>query len=98
MTNPSSSPTLPAPRDGQWLAERVEHATRELTDCVECNADKLGGVPVLKGTRVTVAQILAELGEGQSVEAVAEDLDLNVEPIKKLVHGLATYLDRPVSR
>ena len=87
-------PTQPA---GQWLTERVQYATRELADCVEWNADKLGGAPVLRGTRISVAQILAELGEGQSAEEVAGDFDLDVLLVKRLVQGLAVCLDRPVS-
>ena len=65
-------------------------------DCVEINPDKLGAVPVLKGTRISVAQVLAEIGEGQSVEAVADDFDLDVELEKRLVTGLAVCLDRPI--
>jgi uncharacterized protein (DUF433 family) len=44
-----------------------------------------------------VAQVLAELGEGQSAEEVAADFDLDVVLVKKLVQGLAVCLDRPVS-
>jgi len=50
-----------------------------------------------KGTRISVAQVLAELGEGQSAEEVAADFDLDVVLVKKLVQGLAVCLDRPVS-
>lgn len=97
MTIGSDSMTFPPQRAGEWLTERVQYATRELADCVEWNAGKLGGAPVLKGTRISVAQILAELGEGQSAEEVAEDFDVDVLLVKKLVQGLAVCLDRPVS-
>src|SRR3979490_1206826 len=88
--------TLPGVPAAQWLAERAQHASRELSNCVEANPDKLGGVPVLKGTRVSVAQILAEIGEGQSAEEVAADFDLDVALVKQLVMGLAVCLDRTV--
>ena len=97
MTIGSDSMTVPAQLAGQWLTERVQYATRELGDCLEWNANKLGGAPVLRGTRISVAQILAELGEGQSAEQVAQDFDLDVLLVKKLVQGLAICLDRPVS-
>ncbi|MCY2994661.1 MAG: DUF433 domain-containing protein [Planctomycetota bacterium] len=97
MTIGSDSMTVPAPLAGQWLTERVQYATRELDDCLEWNANKLGGAPVLRGTRISVAQILAELAEGQSAEEVAQDFDLDVLLVKKLVQGLAICLDRPVS-
>jgi uncharacterized protein (DUF433 family) len=98
MSNTIASTTLPSLGPAQWLTERAQHASRELNDCVELNPEKLGGVPVLKGTRIAVAQVLAEMGEGQSAEQVAEDLDLDVSLVKRLVLGLAICLDRPVAR
>jgi uncharacterized protein (DUF433 family) len=97
MTASSDALTVPAQPAGQWLTQRAQHATRELSDCVEWNTNKLGGAPVLKGTRISAAQVLAELGEGQSAEEVAADFDLDVMLVKKLVQGLAVCLDRPVS-
>ena len=73
MTIASDSLTASAQAAGQWLTQRAQYAKRELNDCVEWNADKLGGAPVLKGTRISVGQVLAELGEGQSAEEVATD-------------------------
>ena len=89
---------VPSVQPEQWLADRTRFAARELGDCVEMNPDKLSGVPVLKGSRISVAQILAEIGEGQSVEAVAADFDLDVELVKRLVTGLAVCLDRPIAQ
>ena len=98
MSNVSSSTSLPNLGPEEWLTERTRHAIRELGDCVERNPAKLGGVPVLKGTRISVAQVLAELGEGQSAEEIADDFDLDVTLVKKLVQGLAVCLDTPVYR
>src|SRR4051794_31840617 len=81
-------------RADQWLVERTRQAALQMDECVELNPDKLGGVPVLKGTRISVAQILAEIGEGQSIQAVADDFELDPELVKKLVTGLAIGLDR----
>jgi len=97
MTTISNAVPALTPPAGQWLTQRAQYATRELSDCVEWNANKLGGAPVLKGTRISVSQVLAELGEGQSAEEVAADFDLDVRLVKKLVQGLAVCLDRPVS-
>ena len=96
MANNATATTLPGLPLEQWLAERTRHASRELTECIEVSAEKLGGVPVLKGTRISIAQILAEIGEGQSAEEVAADFDIDVGLVKKLVLGLAVCLDRPV--
>jgi uncharacterized protein (DUF433 family) len=98
MSNTVSTSPRPDLPVEQWLTERTQHASRELGDCVELSPEKLGGVPVLRGTRVSIAQILAEIGEGQSVEEVAADFDLDVSLVKKLVLGLASCLDQPISR
>ncbi len=96
MTIASDSVTAPAEAAGQWMTQRAQYATRELGDRVEWNADKVGGAPVLKGTRISVAQVLAALGEGQSAAEVAADFDLDVALVKRLVPGFAVCLDRPV--
>ena len=84
-------------RPEQWLAERTEYAARELHECVEFDPGKRGGVPMLKGTRMSVAQLLAELGEGRSTVDVAEDFDLDAALVKRFVCGLAVCLDRTTS-
>lgn len=86
-----------APRPEQWVAERTEHAARELRECVEFDGEKRCGVPVLKGTRLSVAQLLAELGEGRSTVEVADDFDLDAALVKRFICGLAVCLDRAVS-
>ena len=85
----------PPPHIEEWLSERTLYASRELHDCVEFNPDKLGGVPVLKGTRMSLAQILAELAEGRSTAEVADDFELDAALVKRFVSGLAVGLDRP---
>lgn len=90
--------SVPSVPTEQWLAERTRQAALELHDCVEVDANKLGGVPVLKGTRISVAQILAEIGEGQSIQAVADDFGLDVAQVRKLVTGLAICIDRPLAQ
>jgi uncharacterized protein (DUF433 family) len=82
----------------EWLAERARFATIILRDCVEVNANKKGGVPVLKGTRFTIAQLFAEIADGRSIEVIADDLDLDVEMIKTLLQGFSIHLDRPMFR
>lgn len=41
-------------------------------DRIEIKPDVMYGKPVIRGTRVTVEQILRELGEGATVEQVVE--------------------------
>ena len=47
------------------------------------------GQPVLKGTRMPISIILAELADGGSVDTLAEDRDLDKEMLKELLEGLA---------
>src|SRR5689334_14297183 len=54
-----------------WIAERLRQAAIMLRDCIECNPNVRGGVPVLKGTRVPVARILADIADGMSAPEVA---------------------------
>lgn len=81
-----------------WLAERMLWATSVLRDCVEVDPQKRSGIPVLKGTRFTVAQLFAELADGRSVVEIAEDFELDLDNIKALLQGFATHLDRPISQ
>lgn len=43
---------------------------------IEIDPDRAGGKPVIKGTRYTVAQLLAEIAEGDSIDDIALDMDL----------------------
>jgi uncharacterized protein (DUF433 family) len=82
----------------EWLSERARYAVLMLRDCTEVNPRKRSGIPVLKGTRFTLAQILAEIAEGRSVTELAEDFDLDLELIKGFLEGLSICFDRPAFR
>jgi uncharacterized protein (DUF433 family) len=77
------------------LAKRLQHAIQQLHGCVEVSLAIRGGIPVVKGTRFTVAQVLAELAEGRSIVEVADDFDLDLACLKNLLHSFAICLDRP---
>ena len=51
---------------------------------VEVIPGKVSGVPLLKGTRVPVDQILASLDAGESVEEVAYNYDVKASDIREL--------------
>jgi uncharacterized protein (DUF433 family) len=88
--------TVPQPPAEEWLAERTKYALVSLHDCVEVDPDKVGGVPVLRGTRFTVAQLFAEISEGRSLPDIAEGFRLDLEQLKKVMEGLSIHLDRPL--
>jgi uncharacterized protein (DUF433 family) len=80
----------------QQVAERVRTSLRMLSECVEIDPAKRSGVPVLRGTRFTLAQLLAELAEGKrTVDQIAEDFDLDAATARASLEGLSIYLDHP---
>ena len=84
--------------DRSSIADQMTSQLREalvaLPDSIEINVGKRGGVPVLKGTRVPIAQILAELASNYSVSEIADDLDLSEDLIRGFLEGLADHLNR----
>ncbi|HDN25731.1 MAG TPA: DUF433 domain-containing protein [Thioploca sp.] len=61
---------------------------------VEIQNEIRGGVPVLKGTRIPVAKILAELTEDMTLTDIAKDYNINVQQVRMFIEGLAILLDR----
>lgn len=61
---------------------------------VEIDPNRLSGQPVLAGTRVSAAQILAELAENHTPEQIAKDLDIKPDLIQNLLTDLANILKK----
>ena len=78
-----------------WYLECNLLGNKLLHDVVQINPRRAGGVPVLAGTRFTVAQTLAELAESTGVSEVADNYDLNPETIREMLNGLSLILMRP---
>jgi len=79
----------------EQIGEQLRQASLALRTCVEISVKKLGGVPVLKGTRFSVAQVLSQIADGDSVQELAENFELDRQQVSTLLHALAAYLDRP---
>lgn len=71
-----------------------QHALIMMEDSVYVGTDRRGGVPVLKCTRVKVAQVLAEIADGRSVNEVCEDMRLNVRDVRRVLYALSIALDQ----
>ena len=95
LSRPTSATESGPPSHEEWLAERARSRLSMLRDCTEVNPKKCGGVPVLRGTRFSLAQVLAEIAEGRSVSEMAEDFELKPALIKEFLEGMAIVLDRP---
>jgi uncharacterized protein (DUF433 family) len=71
---------------------------RVLHDVVQIDPRRAGGVPVLMGTRFTVAQTLAELAQTGGVQEVADNYDLDPRTIREMLTGLSLILMRPFAK
>lgn len=89
---------LPWVSSDDRIEERLRLAALALRDCVEINARRLGGVPTLKGSRFSVGQVLSQIADGDSIDDLAENFDLDREQLATLLHALAAYLSRPVHK
>jgi uncharacterized protein (DUF433 family) len=81
----------------EWIVERLTHARAMLHDAVDVDPDTRGGVLVLRGTRFPVTRVLAEIADDNAISQLAEDFDLDVELLRKLLQGMAICLERPVA-
>ena len=77
------------------LAYRMFRAAQMIVEAVEVDEDRCGGIPVIRGTRFTVAQMIAQIADGDSVAVLADEFDLNKEDVVKCLHAISIALDRP---
>jgi uncharacterized protein (DUF433 family) len=89
------SASMQAVRLESWFAECALWGHEVLQNAVEIDPKRRGGIPVLRGTRFTVGQTLAELADSSGVTEVAGRFDLDEEPIRELLAGLALLVERP---
>ena len=55
-------------------------------ELVEVVPGKISGVPLIKGTRMPVDQVIESLDEGETVEEIAYNHDLNPADILRVKH------------
>jgi uncharacterized protein (DUF433 family) len=82
----------------EWYVQSQVHGLVALRNVVDVDPERRSGIPVLRGTRFTVAQVLAELAETEGVEELAENFDLDVHKIKDLLNGFSLLLNRPFDK
>jgi uncharacterized protein (DUF433 family) len=85
-------------RPHELVIERSIVAMRLMKDTIEMDRLRRGGKPVLAGTRFDVSQVFGELADGRSTKEMAEDYSFDEELVKRLLCGLAIYLDRDLSQ
>ncbi len=90
--------TYTSQRALEWYFECNLMGYRVLHDVVQIDPRRAGGVPVLMGTRFTVAQTLAELAQTGGVQEVADNYDLDPRTIREMLTGLSLILMRPFAK
>ena len=68
---------------------------QELSEVVVCNPRIKGGVPVMRGTRFTASQVIAEIADSDAVSELCENLSLSQDDVTGLLNGISMLLMRP---
>jgi uncharacterized protein (DUF433 family) len=76
-----------------WVEVRMWVGQSMLQDAIKINPQIRGGIPVLAGSRVTIAQIIGEIADGRSIDDLAESFDLDPTALQTLFQGLAINFD-----
>jgi uncharacterized protein (DUF433 family) len=82
----------------EWYFECNLLGYETLREVAEINPRRRGGVPVLKGTRFTISQALAELADSSGVDEVAKNFDVDASAIKEMLEGLSLVLMQPLHK
>ncbi len=77
------------------LDDRLASAVRTAHDAVESRIGVLGGRPVIAGTRFPLAQVFAELADGESIDSLVENFELDRSKIKAILLAVSIRLERP---
>ncbi len=72
----------------------IREYDRFFNDAIEVNPNRCGGSPTVKGTRFTIAQLLAELAEGQSYKEIAKNFNIDSTSIQNALNALAIQFDK----
>jgi uncharacterized protein (DUF433 family) len=81
----------------EWIMLRISRAKTMLHDAVDVDPSLRDGVLVLRGTRFPVSRLLAEIADDNPVSEVAEDFDLDINLLRKLLQAMAVCFERPIA-
>ncbi len=81
----------------EWLKDNVTTAIAQFWEVVAVSPDVRGGVPVLRGTRMPLSRVFAELADGFSIVEIAADFELDPSQLETLLGSLSMFLDQPFS-
>ena len=98
VDSPESTVVLPEEVLADRVAARARRAMLVLRECIEIDPAKLGGVPLLKGTRFSIPQLFAEISDLDDIERLAEEFDLSEVQVRSLLQAFAVFLDQPMAK
>ncbi|MCE7734541.1 MAG: DUF433 domain-containing protein [Candidatus Heimdallarchaeota archaeon] len=65
---------------------------------IEMDPNKLGGKPIIKGTRIPVSTILANLEQGMSILDITEEFDgIDEEDVKAVIRFARLLISEEIS-
>ncbi len=79
------------------MVSRLDTARTAFFEVVEVNPLVRGGVPVIRGTRIPLATVVACVSSDMKLSDIAEDFDLDMDTLRKVFESLATVFDRPAN-
>ncbi len=78
--------------------ENAQNAISELGHLTEASVGKCSGKLLLKGTRFSVAQLIAELtDDGESLRSICDNYDLDFELAKEILHAISAGFNANVA-
>jgi uncharacterized protein (DUF433 family) len=76
------------------VAGAIEIPLESLHDSVQIDKEVRGGVPVIRGTRVPLSLVFAEVRDSTFVDWLAKQLELERDVLHKLFDGLSIAFDK----
>ncbi|MEX2285582.1 MAG: DUF433 domain-containing protein [Planctomycetaceae bacterium] len=77
------------------IAYRTYMGVLMLRDSIDVDRERRHGIPVLKGTRFTASQVLAQIADGDSLQDLTDGLQLDHDILVNFLRGLSIILDHP---
>ena len=78
-----------------FVSRRLARAVESMQQHLDIDPARRSGVPVVKNTRFTVAQLLAQLADGDSIYDLEENFELDKNTLSCILHAFSAILDQP---